>query len=319
MTAAADPQAYLKAKIQIGNSKGPIQYASKQTVFHHDDVPEVKRLRKEEVLKWASSKILDPNHTQWNKSNNPNIPICVRRQMENHVNDRSHQYEYNYRAETVDSLRNLEPIDKSSKFHISVQLESTAQGIIEQKKNNRVLNGQFHRTKEMPVHPNLEGSTWNTTTVLSKKEIDNGLNNMTQRAKGWSEKVNSALSTKKNTYISPVQATVIFQEQVRQRKADGTFDWKVKLNKPKTPPEQVFTTKNRYQNDPPTRLQTSEHSGVWGKTSFDNRSVLLFLTLFIVSYFVSCACLWTGRCGLTQDRMSSIPKVIALVPSISIV
>lgn len=262
---------FLKSKIQIGNSKGPIQYGPAQSVFHHDDVPENKRLRKEEVLQWASSKILDPNRSAWNKSNDPNNPVCVRRQMENHVKDRSHQFAYNYRAETVDSLRNLEPVDKSTKFHISVQLESTAKNIVEQKKKNRVLNGQLHRTKEMPVHPNLENATWNTTTVLTKKELDSGLNNMTTRAKSWTGKVNMTLGH--SNYVTPIESTIIFQEQVRQKKADGEFDWRVKLNRPKTPPEEIFETNNRYKNDPPVRIQTTEHSGTWGKSGVEQRDM----------------------------------------------
>lgn len=277
MSAAADPNAFLKSKIQIGNSKGPIHYGPNQTVFHHDDVPEVKRLRKEEVLKWSSSKILDSNRGDWNKSTDPKVPVCLRRKMENHIHDRSHQFQYNYRAETLDSLRNLEPIDKSTKFHISVQLNSTAEAILDQKKKNRVLNGQFHRTQEMPVHPSLENATWNNTTVLTKKQLDTGLNKMTERAKSWTEKVNSTLDLKK-TYITPVQGTMLFQEQVRQKKADGTFNWKIPINKPGTPPEEIFDTKNRYLNDPVTRIKTSEHSGVWGKSAVENRLVYFSIT-----------------------------------------
>ena len=50
--------------------------------------------------------------------------------MENYVQDRSKMYQYNFRAESLDPLRNLEPIDKPTKFHISRQLESTAQSIL---------------------------------------------------------------------------------------------------------------------------------------------------------------------------------------------
>ena len=42
----------------MGNNKSPIAYTKTQTVFHHDDIPENKRIRKNEVNAWIKSKIL---------------------------------------------------------------------------------------------------------------------------------------------------------------------------------------------------------------------------------------------------------------------
>ncbi len=57
---------YLKAKIRIGSIKGPISYGVGQQVFHHDDIPEVSRARKNEVREWARSKILSSERRDWN-------------------------------------------------------------------------------------------------------------------------------------------------------------------------------------------------------------------------------------------------------------
>ncbi len=44
---------YLRAKVKIGSCKGPVTYKAEQQVFHHDDVPDYARTRKEEVIEWV--------------------------------------------------------------------------------------------------------------------------------------------------------------------------------------------------------------------------------------------------------------------------
>lgn len=261
---------YLKSRIQVGNGKGPINYPLKQTVFHHDDIPTEKRKRREEVLEWSKSKVLQLNHHEWSKSTHPNKPVIERRTMENHVHDRSHQYQYNYRAETVDSLRNVEPLDKSTKFHISTQLESTAKAILEKRAQSPIQRGQLKRTQEMPIHPDLEHKSWNNTTVLTTKELHKGLDDKTLHATGWTKKVNSTLSKKKG-YISPMQSTILFQEEVRQQKSDGTFSLKEKVLRPKSEPNGTLTFKNPLLNEKPLSAVFTEHSGTWEKNPYDNK------------------------------------------------
>lgn len=69
---------FLKAKIQIGSSKGPINYEPKQTAFHHDDVPESKRKRKQDVIAWIRPSTLGGGRELWNQSSNPGIPVVGR-------------------------------------------------------------------------------------------------------------------------------------------------------------------------------------------------------------------------------------------------
>jgi hypothetical protein len=270
MTELHQTHDFLKARIQVGNNKGPINFPSKQTVFHHDDVPADKRRRKEEILDWKKSKILDPTYKNWSKSTATDKPVIERRSMENHVKDRSHQYEYNYRSETVDYLRNIEPLDKSTKFHISAQLASTAKTILDAQKENPIHRGQYKRTQEMPVHPNLEERSWNSSMVLTPKELQSGLDHKTQRAHNWTKKVSKVLTVKQD-YISPIQSTILFQEEVRQQKADGHFSLTEKVIRPRSEPADRPTFKNPKLNDKPQTRTLQEHTGIWERNRVDNK------------------------------------------------
>lgn len=279
---------YLKAKIQIGNTKGPLNYDGKQVVFHHDDVPETRRQRKHEVLEWKRKKIVGPEHHQWDISSNPNNPPCVRRAMENHVHDRSHKYEFNFRAETVDPLRNVPPVEKSTKFHVSSQLASTAKEIMTIRANNPLEAGRFHRTLELPVNPNLaDMPAWNNTTVLTLQDQSKGLHQMTDRARAWTAEVSSTLSQRKK-YHGPMASTRLLQEEIRQKKRDGEFSVKdplistVKPIKPESP-------RNHYLNEKPLKSRTTVHTGVWETSKVDGRLVCsltfkLRKLTFIVSF-----------------------------------
>jgi hypothetical protein len=267
--------AFLKAKIQIGNCKGPIDYQVKQTVFHHDDVPKDRRVRVEEVKEYARRKILDDSPT-WSKSNKVEKPVCERRKMENYAQDRSHQFTYNYRAESLDPMRNIEPLDKSTKFHVSVQLEKTAKEIVRLRQENPVHRGQFHRTLEVPNHPDLvDAKPWNNTAVLTLKELNQGLEKKTKHAQEWTGKVNETLKPKRE-YISPMQQTILMQEKIRQQKHEGTFSAKELINPPRKAPELTYTKHNRIQNDKMRKVKLTEHSGVWGPNSVDGRYVHVY-------------------------------------------
>ncbi len=112
---------YLKAKIQIGNCKGPVSYKLEQTVFHHDDIPDDRRQRHNEINHWLKSKLLSEDRPAWKKTTDPGNPVCERRRMENFANDRSTAFQYNFRGESLDCLKVVEPIDKPTKLHISAQ------------------------------------------------------------------------------------------------------------------------------------------------------------------------------------------------------
>ena len=264
---------YLHAKIQIGNSKGPITYKLKQTVFHHDDIPDDKRKRHGEIKNWLKSKILTEETPQWNKSSYVFVPECERRTMENHVNDRSNAFQYNYRSESLECLKNVEPIDKPTKMHVSTQYESTAQSILDRKASSRFLSGNFNRTGEMPSHPNLtDAEKWNVSTFVEPKQINQQLDDMTKRAQEWSAQVtNSEQLLKKR--VSLIKSTKLIQEEVRKQKAEGTFSSTKLVHRPRTAPVDRKKLKNRFPNEKLNKMSTHQHSGVWEMNKLEGRLV----------------------------------------------
>jgi hypothetical protein len=81
---------FLKKKIQIGSCAGGgnVNFSKKEAVFHHDTITPERRARKEEVRAWAKQDALIRRHSSWNYSTDPQVPICVRKSMQNFVNDR---------------------------------------------------------------------------------------------------------------------------------------------------------------------------------------------------------------------------------------
>lgn len=268
---------YLRSKIQIGNVKGPVSYTAAQTVFHHDDIPETKRLRRNEVKAWAKSKLLSADTPGWDKSAKPNEPVIVRRQAENYSKDRSGAYQYNYRAETLDSLRQVEPIDKPTKFHLSTQPESRALELNTIRATNRIQSGQFTRTREMPVHPDLEDAEpWKLSTEISLREKDQRLADMTQKAQNFTSKVNSLGTTfKKKPYVGPLKAAAELQNEIRRQKAEGTFSLKKQVNSTGLGPVDRTQLKNRVPNEKPNVYLTYTHSGVYETNPTNGRLVAI--------------------------------------------
>jgi hypothetical protein len=264
---------YLRSKIQIGNVKGPVSYDQAQTVFHHDDIPETKRLRRNEVKAWAKSKLLSVDTPSWNKSSKPLEPVIVRRQAENFAKDRGGAYQYNYRAETLDSLRQVEPIDKPTKFHLSTQPESRALELRTIRGTNRIQNGQFARTGEMPVHPNLvDSESWKVSTEISLREKELKLLSMTDKAKNYTSKVNTLQSTFKiKPYVGPLKAAAELQDLIRKQKAEGTFSLKKQVNRPGSAPVDRTKLKNRVPNEHANVYSTYTHSGVYETNPVNGR------------------------------------------------
>ena len=298
---------YLVAKIRIGSNKGPVTYARDQQVFHHDDIPEARRARKEEVKQWLKSKILSEERKEWRKStaldtkDGYGYPICDRRSAENFVKDRSLPYNYNYRAETLDYAFISEPVDQPGKFHISRTSINDVEALNELRRNDRVQSGHFKRTEEMPTHPNLAGKTsWNTSTHLTAKEKQAGLDAKTERARVSTAKVNRRLNQSQD-YLGPMAQQTDITLTVRQQKTSGQFvggpngtfnghhvmspvsavrsstahDASQVDGRSSRPSTHAATdaddTKNRFTNEPSRKYTTTKHSGVWELSKADGR------------------------------------------------
>eukprot|EP01038_Epipyxis_sp_PR26KG_P006780 gene6780-9287_t len=265
---------YLKAKIQIGNTKGPLSYNRDQSVFHYDDIPIDKRNRRNEVKNWKKSKLLSEETPAWNQSVQRKVILCDRRTTENFIHDRSKAFNYNYRAETLDTLKLNPPIDKPTKYHISTQLTSTALEILKEKESDRIQNGIFHRNAEMPVHPKLQDAPkWEVSTaVADPKSRERSLSNITDHSLRWTAKVNKGFS-EKTSYSTPIDSSILYQEEVRKQKLAGCFDSTKKLFRPRSAPIDRTVLVNRYKIEKPSKLIVHKHSGVWETSKIDGRSM----------------------------------------------
>lgn len=264
---------YIKAKIQIGNSKGPTSYKRQQAVFHHDDIPENRRERRLEVRSWLKEDVLSVASPKWQKSTDAQVPVCERRRMENYDHDRANAHQYNFRAETLDPNRMTMPIDKPTKFHISCQLESTVRDILQTREGSRIQRGWTHRTRELPNHPDLEDKDkWKESTQFSLKEVNNQLDSITTHSKDWTKKVGESL-LKNKKYVGPMKSTMLLQKEVRKQKSDGTFSLNKQIHRPPTPPVNRKALKNRFPNESLNIHVREEHSGVWETNRVDGKSM----------------------------------------------
>lgn len=310
MSSSADKtHQYLKAKIQIGNVQGPITYNLGQTVFHHDDIPEPKRARRNEVKAWTKPRTLAIDRGSWNKSTDLNRPVIERRQMENYARDRSYPYQYNFRAETVDSLRQIEPVDKPTKFHISAQLESRALEILEAKDSDRVQKGNFNRTGEMPVHPNLDGKdNWNVSTYCERTEKDRRLDDITENAQEFTSVRNKKLFSAKK-YVSPMQSTINLTKRVRDMKERGVFNADEAMNRKGMDPVDRKSYVNQLAIEKPNIVSTSVHSGIWERSRIDGRycSILFYFVSFSFACKINICFFSSNKCRyMWSDTASEV-------------
>ena len=254
---------YLRARIQIGNAKGAHSFAPHQTVFHHDDITEDKRKRVQEVKAFSRPNLAGVNHREWNKSSLVPRKLAERRTAENFDHDRSHAYQYNYRAELL-RPPNPKPIPSTSKFKVT--LRDPGPGVGPQTAN-------LKRTQEQPVHPKLESdfsTEWNLSSTINKSTLDKSFRDLNDRSKD-----NSVRKTKKlvrdDSYVSPIQRSRLIQEEVRRQKSLGTFNAEKKIfDKPEAPVDRKSLV-NRASIEPSLKFTTTQHTGVWEYNAIEGR------------------------------------------------
>lgn len=194
--------------------------------------------------------------------------------MENHVQDRGGQYQYNFRAESLDPLRTMQPIDKPTKFHISTQLECSAKDLASTLRDGEpIFRGNHKRVEEMPVNVKLtESVPWNSGVVLPKKVYDSNHNKLTATATVKCQN-NRSKYLDESKYVSPMNSTKKLQDTVRDRKLEGTFEWKKLINRDRALDEPVDRRllKNRCPTEKPQSTTSNQHSGVWGMNKAEGR------------------------------------------------
>jgi hypothetical protein len=156
--------------------------------------------------------------------------------MQNFVFDRSHKYQYNYRAESLEPLR---------------QVSSCS---------------ALPRTLEIPNNPNLSMTKpWNNSTEVLPRVLAQRRKDITQKAIEHSHIRNKKLQG----YISPRSRTTAFTDKLRTLKTVKSLSQNlsdsVSLQSPLTP-QLVDATEpcwNTLRRSPPKRLCCTKHSGVW--------------------------------------------------------
>jgi hypothetical protein len=77
-------------------------------------------------------------------------------------------------------MKQIEPIDKPTKFHVSTTRHEDALKISTTMKGDPIQRRHFRRTEEMPVNATLaDKPAWNSTTVLTIKTQNETLDKMT--------------------------------------------------------------------------------------------------------------------------------------------
>ena len=186
--------------------------------------------------------------------------------MENFVQDRSHPYQYNYRAE---QLIKLPPPNGSSE--INAGADTRLSPALEES----LTRGYFKRTAELPSSFQLlDAPQWNNRTGSGQSEDeDRQIRDYKLRvlAKQNSQRKLSEL-TRSGNYLSPVKRVKQLQEEIRHQKRQGTFslDRRI-LQNPVETEEEAFPTKNRFAVETPTLLTTTRHSGVWELSKTEGR------------------------------------------------
>ncbi|OQR84791.1 hypothetical protein ACHHYP_12804 [Achlya hypogyna] len=164
----------LKTKFQIGSAQAPINYKFQESCFHVDDIPAHKLAAKREVQASLESKILSHDKHAWDNSTAETMlkTPCYKRSLVNGEMNHGNMYQYNFRAEKLpDKYPTL--LHKPNKFNdgiLQVAQKDIYRG--ETFGDERMMQGIFKRTEELPNHPDLvDAEPWNHSTQFTKKEL----------------------------------------------------------------------------------------------------------------------------------------------------
>lgn len=181
--------------------------------------------RKNDILEYKRSKILDATYQPWNISTKQeNATALALPTRIHHVKDRSNNYQYNYRAESLDPLRNIEPIECSTKFHFSIQSPETIATIKKYQTLNPVYKGYQKRTQELPNHPKLESAIpWNHSISVNPKSLLSKDGKFMKQTKLSAQRIYNKNSNQFKTYEGPKKQQENLIESIRLHKIMDQF------------------------------------------------------------------------------------------------
>jgi hypothetical protein len=185
-------------------------------------------------------------------------------------------YEYNYRAERLPP-KALEPLDKSTKFHISRQTPEQQERILTAKMNDRISAGFFPRTTEWVAPPPPHGGggpgqagDWRPSTLLTSDEKVEAYSKL-MKASIRHSALSNAKVAENPAYKTPLERTVELQEEVRRQKATGEFNVRKPVFQAEERPVDRRSLRNRYAIEPSRKFKTTSHSGVWEFNKIEGR------------------------------------------------
>uniref|UniRef100_A0A6U4KM00 Uncharacterized protein n=1 Tax=Phaeomonas parva TaxID=124430 RepID=A0A6U4KM00_9STRA len=318
-TAPGTKRPYRKAKFQIGSCKGPIGFRHSETVFHPDDIPTKSRRKKEKVKEWKQQGRSDAaarhafRHTgptaklgrrqHWNTSVEPLPPHPVRC-MINSVHDRANTYVYNYRAEVLPP-KNLPPATAPTKFTVTTLRGDSLDTLKRQRTAEPLRAGYASRTREMPVHPSLEGKTrWDTGTIYTGEEYKTALSRQDAACKR-----NSRRFKPKRAYENPMERSKNHARRIREIKKTGAGfdpdDFYTTL-KAETAKSIEFTTEEQLEKE---RRSMPTHNRLAAETPRKHRQVKTFKHSGIYEYNEREGChMWSDTGSFNRTSPGDISR-----------
>ena len=158
----------------------------------------------------------------------------------------------------------LEPIDESSKFHISIKKPEDNDRIRTLRETNAIMGGRLPRTAEWVTHPKLDGATpWNISTEFTEKFKQETYDDLMNSSMKHTKLMNKKVPEKISNYESPMERSQKISEQVRKLKAENNFSYNRPVFQSKEKPVDKRSLVNRFAIEPSRKYKITEHSGVW--------------------------------------------------------
>lgn len=168
--------------------------------------------------------------------------------------------------------KNPPPIDKSSKFHISIQSPEDVELIKTMHfETNQLKTGQFNGAAEWIIHPALAGaSQWNNSTELLSVDKNKAYKDLMASSMAHTRLQNLKVA-KKQDYVPPMERSAKVAEEVRKLKSSNSFSKDRPVFQSAEMPINRKTLVNHFAIEPSRKYKTTKHSGVWEFNAAEGR------------------------------------------------
>jgi len=264
VTSPISPQ-HLKAKYKIGAATGPMNFARGQKVFIKEETHASKLKNVEELAAWKKERSgrcgVAP---KWEQTTAKPDVIIPKRTRENHVHDRSHSFQYNYRAEVLPE-KNLPHIPKPHKWGVNQHSQEFKETVRAARSADRRHQGVHKRTEEMPVNPRLIGKPEVRVALLTRQEQRALIARETVASRKASRRAIDCLPVEH--YLTPEERYGHFLGQVRTLKSAGLTEGYAAA----AAGLEEIPKHNRLAKEHSQKARTFAHSGVFEYNKLDDK------------------------------------------------